>query len=392
MAGVVIAMLATMVPAGAGSYSERQQELDRLISQKRQQLREAEARERDILSEIRASDARRMSLQQRISLLNSRLNDANAQISVLKKRLDILDLQLHQKRMQVEQAQGQLDEITTRLNGRIQAIYIGVGSELSRGMQKLNNFDDVIAAQEYEAGIVASDQMLLQAVERAKENLLKQQAEIAATQQQVQADHAEVAKQAQRILETKSELADVNAAINMEIARKQVLLADVQAAKRAHLRAIRSYIEESNSIEAFLKGVQSGQNVIQGRGGWLKWPVSGPITSGYGWRTHPVYGHRSFHTGIDIGARHGVTVKAARYGSVIYTGYKGAYGNVVLIDHGSGIATLYAHLSRFYVTEGEYVTTQEAIAAVGSTGWSTGPHLHFEVRQGGEHVNPLRWL
>jgi len=170
------------------------------------------------------------------------------------------------------------------------------------------------------------------------------------------------------------------------------LLSQVNDQRQAYINAIKELQAESDAITAMLRGLQAGQYVVQGRGGYLKWPVSGPITSPFGWRIHPVYGYRSFHTGIDIGVPVGTTVKAARYGKVIYTGYNGAYGLIVMIDHGGSLATIYAHLSRVYVSVGQRVSTLQPIAASGNTGWSTGPHLHFEVRSQGEPVNPIRWL
>jgi murein DD-endopeptidase MepM/ murein hydrolase activator NlpD len=166
----------------------------------------------------------------------------------------------------------------------------------------------------------------------------------------------------------------------------------VRTEKAAYAAALQSYLSESNSIADLLRRAQRGQRVIQGQGGYLKWPVSGRVTSEYGWRTHPVYGYRSFHTGIDVAAPSGTTVKAARAGEVLYVGYKGAFGLIVLIDHGNSVATMYAHLSRSYVSAGDAVSTLGSVGAVGCTGWCTGPHVHFEVRSGGEPQNPRLWL
>jgi murein DD-endopeptidase MepM/ murein hydrolase activator NlpD len=151
-------------------------------------------------------------------------------------------------------------------------------------------------------------------------------------------------------------------------------------------------LAQSNSIKGMLNRAQKGQNVVQGYGGYLKWPVSGRISSPYGWRTHPIYGYRSFHTGIDIAAPAGTTVKAARRGEVLYVGYRDAYGLIVIIDHGNSLATVYAHLSKAYVRAGQSVGTLGNVAAVGCTGWCTGPHLHFEVRVNGNPQNPMNWL
>ncbi|MGI5839810.1 MAG: LysM peptidoglycan-binding domain-containing M23 family metallopeptidase [bacterium] len=127
-------------------------------------------------------------------------------------------------------------------------------------------------------------------------------------------------------------------------------------------------------------------------GGTLAWPVQGRITSRYGWRTHPVSGKRDFHPGIDIGASTGTPIKAAAAGTVTYAGWMGGYGNMVIVDHGSGLETQYAHNSSLTVSVGEKVQRGETIAKAGATGVVTGPHLHFNIVKNGEYINPLNYL
>lgn len=133
---------------------------------------------------------------------------------------------------------------------------------------------------------------------------------------------------------------------------------------------------------------------MQNLGGRFRWPVpsSGRITSGFGYRNHPTRRRREFHTGIDIGARHGADIIAAEGGVVILSSWHGGYGNTVIIDHGGGVHTLYGHNSRNLVSVGDTVTAGQRIALIGSTGVSTGPHLHFEVRVNGQAVNPGPFL
>lgn len=117
-------------------------------------------------------------------------------------------------------------------------------------------------------------------------------------------------------------------------------------------------------------------------------PVNGVVSSGYGMRKHPLYGDIRFHRGIDIAAPEGTDIYPIRAGKVIFSGEQGGYGNVVLIDHGDGYITRYAHNKLNLVRTGDYVDTDTVIAKVGSTGLSTGPHLHFEVRYNGEPIDP----
>ncbi|NLC65940.1 MAG: M23 family metallopeptidase, partial [Clostridium sp.] len=129
----------------------------------------------------------------------------------------------------------------------------------------------------------------------------------------------------------------------------------------------------------------------QGSSGYIR-PLNGRINSPYGMRLHPIYGIYRMHTGIDIPASSGTPIKATRGGVVIRSSYWGGYGNTVLILHDNGISSLYAHMSRFNTSVGAIVSQGQTIGYVGSTGDSTGPHLHFEIRKNGNHVNPSSYI
>jgi len=127
--------------------------------------------------------------------------------------------------------------------------------------------------------------------------------------------------------------------------------------------------------------------------GPLSWPLPGRAAGGgVGWRIHPVYKYKSCHTGVDSGAPSGTPVRAAASGVVLSTSFSRAYGNMTLIDHGDGMVTMYAHQSQFAVSPGQAVGNQDVIGYVGSTGFSTGPHLHFEVHLNGVPYNPMGWF
>ncbi|WP_420825495.1 murein hydrolase activator EnvC family protein [Thermanaerosceptrum fracticalcis] len=182
----------------------------------------------------------------------------------------------------------------------------------------------------------------------------------------------------------------------LEIAssRQKEILKDIQSDKAAIEQALDELEAESKKIEAELRrlaGNNSGKYLGSGK---LAWPTPdySRITSPFGWRRHPILRTNRFHTGVDIGAPHGATIVAAENGKVIDVGWRGGYGRVVMISHGGNIVTLYAHTSAALVEPGEEVKKGQAIARVGSTGWSTGPHLHFEVRFNGEPQNPMSYL
>jgi murein DD-endopeptidase MepM/ murein hydrolase activator NlpD len=126
--------------------------------------------------------------------------------------------------------------------------------------------------------------------------------------------------------------------------------------------------------------------------GQVSFPVQAEITSEFGSRMHPILGYEKFHAGLDFGADYGEVIRAAAPGYVIFAGWYGGYGNTVIIDHGNDVTTLYGHSDGLYVQEGQQVQRGEPIALVGSTGLSTGPHLHFELRSNGEPVDPLPYM
>jgi len=150
-------------------------------------------------------------------------------------------------------------------------------------------------------------------------------------------------------------------------------------------------IAQQKALEA-ARAKTASKNVIIPGTGIFALPSDAPTSSPFGWRIHPILGYRRFHAGLDFAAGYGSTIRAADSGTVIFAGWYGGYGKAVIISHSKGITTLYGHTSELYISEGQTVQKGQAIAAVGSTGLSTGPHLHFEVRRDGTPVDPANYL
>jgi len=180
--------------------------------------------------------------------------------------------------------------------------------------------------------------------------------------------------------------ANGDAALNPFTAGKEIFLPG------ARPEAVESSASSSSSRSGASSSKSSSAKVSGSSSRSYRWPVVGKINSPFGWRRHPVTRRRDFHTGIDIKAPRGRTIQAARGGRVEYSGWMGGYGRVVVIDHGDGYSTLYAHCTSLSVRKGQSVSQGQAIATVGTTGRTTGPHLHFEVRRGNNPVNPLGML
>ncbi|MEG2283791.1 MAG: peptidoglycan DD-metalloendopeptidase family protein, partial [Bacilli bacterium] len=188
----------------------------------------------------------------------------------------------------------------------------------------------------------------------------------------------------------------------IELDEKQTALTkdkNTVAARRNQVKisnaALEKQIDQLNAEADRLKDqIQNNLGGGDYHGGVMSWPVPGKyyVSSPFGYRIHPIFGYKKLHTGIDIPAPTGQSVIAANSGKVITAGYNSSYGNMIIIDHGGKIATLYAHNSSLLVGSGQHVKRGQVIARVGSTGNSTGPHLHFEVRLNGNYVDPRRYV
>lgn len=189
-----------------------------------------------------------------------------------------------------------------------------------------------------------------------------------------------------------------------QIAKDKVDMAELRDKRRQLLTAAEQ--EESQAESEYHKFIEVGERI----GAMLKemektnpqrfpdkadnfiWPACGYITSYAGWRVHPVWGTKKYHSGMDIGVDYYTPIKAANRGTVTYAGWMNGYGNTVMIDHGEGLVSLYAHCDSIKCSEGQFVHQGDVVALSGATGWATGPHLHFEIRVHGDVVDPLIYL
>ncbi|MCP4964779.1 MAG: M23 family metallopeptidase [bacterium] len=212
----------------------------------------------------------------------------------------------------------------------------------------------------------------------------------------IQADEVEVNEQIDDLEVVAADLAELAASQTEQADAVAVALAGLAAKLDAVDDAIAEFSDELDGLEAEQARVETlieQEASTEGETpGILVRPVPGAITSGFGLRVHPILGYSRMHSGVDMRAGHGQEIKAGASGRVILAATYGGYGNTVIIDHGGGMTTLYAHQSSFNVSYGSQVGAGDIIGYVGSTGLSTGPHLHFEVRLFGSPVNPADYL
>lgn len=183
--------------------------------------------------------------------------------------------------------------------------------------------------------------------------------------------------------------------IRRAIAKNESMINKLRTDRVAYQRAENDLAKQSQKLASYINKSTSKSSDIHTASGFIK-PIQGRITSYYGWRTHPIFNTRSFHSGVDIGGPNLGAIRASNSGKVIYSGWYGGYGKVVIVEHGvmngKPITTLYAHMSSTAVTNGTTVKKGQVLGYEGTTGYSTGPHCHFEVRVNGQTDNPLHYI
>ena len=197
--------------------------------------------------------------------------------------------------------------------------------------------------------------------------------------------------QKKQLLNFKSSMEKKQKDLQVSRGQQERLKAELQQDKKALEKQLDQLEKEAKDLESSLRKLQSSGAYV---GGIMQWPVPGytRISSPYGNRIHPILKTQRFHSGIDVPAPSGVKVVAAGQGKIVHSGTLGSYGKVIIVDHGGGIMTLYAHNSKLVVSVGDSVSKGDKIAEIGSTGLSTGPHLHFEVRKDGKYVDPIPYV
>lgn len=243
--------------------------------------------------------------------------------------------------------------------------------------------------------LIAANQRAVRERKAAEQHVASAQVDLQSTQSQLQSQQQEQERARNQLDTLADERRNLVAAADAQrrhIASEVAEIEDLSATEEANLEVL--IRQRQAEIEAAREAARRAAGIVGGESapGVLAWPVAGTITSPFGYRRSPFGGGMEFHQGLDIAAPMGTTVQAASGGTVISAGWYGGYGNYILIDHGGGMATGYGHLSQIFVSAGQPVQKGQAIGAVGSTGMSTGPHLHFEVRLQGKPTDPAGYL
>lgn len=339
------------------------QRMERMQTRKEQARRKAESASAE-LSEVMGS-----------------LNELQAQANNLQKKSDTLQGKINDNQAKLEKKQQEMQERMLIYRKRLRDIYINGQINYLDVLLGAKDFSDFSSRMYLLQKIISRDLELL-------EKLKQDAAEINSRKEQLAAEMKEIKA-------TKTELEAKKAKVNKLREQRAYMLYKAQEEEQSSQEEYERLLAISENIASMLRNMENaggGAPAGQGGTGQFMWPCNGPITSYYGWRTHPIFGTTKYHSGMDIAVDSGTPIHAADSGTIVYSGWLGGYGNCVMIDHGGGLVTLYAHNSALNVGEGQYVSKGAVVAYAGSTGYSTGPHCHFEVRLHGELTEPLNYL
>ena len=390
---IALVVLAAIALAMAGAVAsparaETAAELRQKLQDARSKIDAAKKQKASLNQQISDLDGRLAAVQKKLDGLGGQIAAVEDKLSVTREKLTVLRKELRLKKLELAEAQAKLELEQKNFAARAVLSYKSEDLDYVDVVLASSSFEDLISRVNTIHDLLGGNNALVGDLESSRDSVDAERDAIGKRESAVAA--------AARVLQDKS---DELAALRAAQAASQAAALAVRQQKKGALKGVNQDLAELERQEnqllaesAAITGVITGSSGSGSGGGSLGWPVSGPVTSPFGWRIHPILGYKKFHTGIDIGVGYGVPIHAAGSGTVIYATWMGGYGNVIIVDHGNGLSTLYAHQSSLAVGTGAHVARGQTVGYVGSTGFSTGPHLHFEVRVNGNPVDPMGYL
>lgn len=391
---LVLILICSLVFSVIGSaYAVSQAEINALktqqaaINQQKQNLK----------TQISGLQDEKTSAIEKKAALDQQNELARQEIELINEQIDLYDKLIERKAQELEEAIKNEEEQKAALRVRMRAMEESGDISYYAILFRATDFSDLLSRLDFISEIMKRDKALEESYIASRENVEKVKAEYEATQEEqketrVQLEAKKLELEAQ-IKAAEEIIAGLEADI-AELEKEYTNNAAQEAAIRSQLDEKIAQFEREQEALRQQQLQQSGQTTVVSGSGTFSWPTPGysTISSAFGYRTHPIFGDTRYHSGIDISAPSGATIAAADSGTVVTATYSSSYGNYVVISHGNGNSTLYAHMSSMAVSSGTAVTKGQTIGYVGSTGWSTGAHLHFEIKVAGSLVDPASYF
>jgi murein DD-endopeptidase MepM/ murein hydrolase activator NlpD len=391
LAGLLAAalLLPLASPASAEDPRARRRRIEAELARSHDDLDESSAAVRQAAAALAAVAAGLPAARQRLAEAEGMLSAARAGAAASAASLTRAQADLAAASRDHAAASARLAVARRRAGQLARSLYMTGPGGFAGTLLSAGSVADLAARATYVHALLSDGTGRVRAANDARVDLANRASVRTARQAAVAARDRDTRAALARVESLAAQARDAAAAVAAQVATRRSALGVAARERAADLARYQALAAESKRLAELIRRASRGTGRI-GRGGLL-WPTPGPVTSGFGYRIHPIYGYRRFHPGIDIGAPTGQGIVAVLPGVVVSAGPMGTYGNIVVIDHGNGFATAYAHQSRILVRAGQRVVAGQRIGLVGSTGAATGPHLHFETRVNGEAVDPLQY-
>ncbi|NLT13026.1 MAG: peptidoglycan DD-metalloendopeptidase family protein [Clostridiales bacterium] len=372
MAASVLYVVVDSLAAGAVTQGE----IDKL----KKEQKEIQKKQQELQSTINSLDYERKTALAKKQVLDDQIQLTQDDIANTTLQIETYETLIAAKKLEVIEAQKTEDEQWALYKLRMREMEEYGSISYISVIFEANSFSDLLARINDVGELIQYDQRLYEQLKAAKQTTIEAKAslEVSLADQEVE----------------KANLLTKNQELETQLAAADALLDEIEKNIDEAKKLYQDELEAGKNIQNLInkKTEQLKQQQVKGTGSFI-WPTpsSSKVTSRYGNRWHPIFKAYRMHSGIDIGAKHGASVMAADGGVVIISEYSSSYGHYIVISHGNGMTSLYAHLSKRLVKEGDKVTQGQKIGLIGSTGNSTGPHLHYEISKNGSRINPLTY-
>lgn len=380
-----------IIPVESAQTKEQQAKILQLKQQEqRQKVNESKEKLDAEKSKLDEFNARESELASKVKKTEESLWKTENEIRYTIFEQEKLNGDIQETKNQIEQLKLDIADSRKKLSGRLKEVNKRQMSDYWAVLFKSDNFYDFVTRLDFIKKITQNDVKEIKKLKEQRQKLENQEEQLISLRNEL--IEAEKRYREQQIRETqlRAEQKSVLDQVSAQKATQSKLVYDLEYLTREENAELEELIRQEQALYADqtkkIKPAGQPQKVVSSSS--FIWPVRGPITSPFGYRMHPIRGRYIFHSGIDIGVASGTPIKCSANGTVIMSTWYGGYGNCIIVDHGGGWSTLYGHCSALYVSKGKTVLQGTVIGAVGSTGMSTGPHLHFEIRYNGSPVDP----